>query len=135
MEHEFYSIDNLDDRYQYFSKHSEKNFSKEKFKEVIDFLEEQTKKIKHSELPEEVLKNVFGGEDVYIPQTDSRRNILILKSFMPYISENFQLGSNIGEVINLIEKKIKYETENEELQNLREEEKNLRKQMQEKGLI
>lgn len=114
---EFYSIDNLDDKYEYFSKHSEKNFSKEKFKEVMDFLEEQTKKLKNNELSEKSLRNVAGGE--FIPESEHRRLAGLLKPATSYYGDALDVGYNIGQIVNLIHDKIEYETQNEELINLK----------------
>lgn len=125
VENEFYSIDNIDDKYEYFSKYCEKNFSKEKFKEVMNFLDKQTKKFKNKELSEESLKNISGGDDEPIPQTDDRRHTLVATSLLPYFSENFLLGRNIGKIINLIKRRIDYETENVELRDLREKDREL----------
>lgn len=80
----FFSTDNLDDRYEYFSKCSGKVFSKEKFKEVVEFFEDQTKKDKDVKSVEEFLKNVTGGKDK-VPTTDLRRFAILSN-----------LGSDIG---------------------------------------
>ncbi len=131
-EHKFYSIDNLDDQYEYFSKRSEKNFSKEKFKEVMSFIEEQTEKIKNSELSEEILENVSGGGDDYVPETSGRRDTLVFKSLLPYFSDSFSIGRNIGKIVNLIMKKLKYEEKNSELDDLRNEYERLQKLVKQK---
>lgn len=116
-EYEFYSIDNIDDKYEYFSKHSGKNFSKEKFKEVMNFLEEQTKKFKNNELSEESLKKVAGGE-LRIPETEHRSIIEgLLKPGVSYYTDVLDIGYSAGRIINLIKGKIEYETQNEALKN------------------
>ncbi len=132
---EFYSIDNFDDKYEYFSKLSGKIFSKEKFKEVIDFLEEQTKKIKNGELSEESLKNIAGGEEIPpipIPETEHRRYATIIGPGSSYLTDVLDTGRNIGEIINLIQQKISYETENENLIKLQEKANKLKAKCNEK---
>lgn len=127
-EHEFYSIDNIDDKYEYFSKHSGKNFSKEKFKEVMDFLEEQTKKFKNDELSEESLKKVTGGE-LRIPETEHRRIVEgLLKPVPSYYGDVLEVGHNTGLIVNLIQRKIEYETQNEELISLKNEANRLKEE-------
>ncbi len=132
VERKFYSIDNLDDKYEYFSRLSGKIFSKEKFKEVIDFLEEQTKKIKNGELSEESLKNIAGGEELRIPGTEHRRYAEILKPGTSHFKDIFETGYNIGQIINLIQQKIRYETENEDLIKLHEEASELKEKCNQK---
>ncbi len=133
VKHEFYSIDSLDKRYEYFSKHSDKNFSKEKFKEIMNFLEEQTEKLKNGDLSEESLKNISGGAD--IPETDHRRIVKgLIEPGISYYLDIFDMGYSLRQIINLIKGKINYEYENEELAELQKKRKELEEEAEKVGL-